>query len=105
MLLIPCPWCGPRDEIEFHCGGQSHLARPEPWHAVDDATWGDYLFTRDNPRGLHLERWSHAAGCRRWFNVARDTVSHHILATYRMGEPVPEALQRELAAAAPRGAS
>ena len=28
MLLIPCPWCGPRDEIEFHYGGEAHIARP-----------------------------------------------------------------------------
>ncbi|MGZ8625813.1 MAG: sarcosine oxidase subunit delta, partial [Actinomycetota bacterium] len=24
MLLIPCPWCGPRDEVEFRYGGQAH---------------------------------------------------------------------------------
>ena len=24
----PCPWCGPRDEIEFHYGGQAHVAYP-----------------------------------------------------------------------------
>ena len=24
MLLIRCPWCGPRDETEFHYGGQAH---------------------------------------------------------------------------------
>ncbi|HLS32032.1 MAG TPA: sarcosine oxidase subunit delta, partial [Brevibacterium sp.] len=22
MLLIDCPHCGPRDEVEFHYGGQ-----------------------------------------------------------------------------------
>ena len=31
----------------------------------------------------------HAAGCRRWFNVLRDTVSHEIAATYRIGEKPP----------------
>ena len=30
---------------------------------------------RKNPRGLHREQWDHAAGCRRWFNVERDTVT------------------------------
>jgi hypothetical protein len=24
MLLIPCPWCGPRDASEFTCGGEAH---------------------------------------------------------------------------------
>ncbi|MGE5094790.1 MAG: sarcosine oxidase subunit delta, partial [Betaproteobacteria bacterium] len=28
MLLIPCPWCGPREEIEFSYGGQAHVAYP-----------------------------------------------------------------------------
>jgi heterotetrameric sarcosine oxidase delta subunit len=70
------------------------MVRPEPWHAVDEATWGHYLFTRDNPKGVHLERWHHAHGCRQWFNVARHTVTHEILAIYRMDEPVPNAVAR-----------
>ena len=86
MLLIPCPWCGPRDEIEFRCGGQSHIARPAPYNFVDDETWGTYLFTRDNPKGTHAERWVHSYGCRQWFNILRSTVTHEILAAYRMGD-------------------
>ena len=89
MLLIPCPWCGPRDEPELQCGGQSHMVRPEPWHEVAEATWGDYLFTRQNPKGVHLERWGHVNGCRQWFNVARNTVTHEIVAVYGMTDPVP----------------
>lgn len=87
MLRIDCPWCGPRAEIEFRCGGQSHVARPP--ETVDDETWGRYLSERINPKGLHYERWLHAAGCRRWFNVARDTATHAIRAVYRMDEPRP----------------
>lgn len=90
MLLIACPWCGPRDEIEFRCGGQSHIARPGPYDQVSDEAWADYLFNRTNPKGLHRERWVHAAGCRRWFNLARDTVTHEIKAVYRMDEPAPD---------------
>jgi sarcosine oxidase subunit delta len=87
MLLITCPWCGPRDEIEFHCGGQSHIARPAEGDIVSDEALADYLFNRTNPKGLHRERWVHVAGCRQWFNVARDTVTHEIKAVYRMGDP------------------
>ncbi len=90
MLLIECPHCGPRDESEFTCGGEAHIARPEDPFALDDAAWADYLFMRSNPRGTHYERWVHAQGCRRWFNVCRDTVSHAILAVYPMGEPPPD---------------
>ena len=89
MLRIPCPWCGIRDETEFHYGGQAHVARPEDPYRLTDAEWADYLFMRDNPKGEFAERWVHAAGCRRWFNVKRHTVTHEILAVYRIGEPPP----------------
>jgi sarcosine oxidase subunit delta len=39
----------------------------------------DYLYIRANPKGLHRERWVHAAGCGQWLVVERDTVSHEIL--------------------------
>lgn len=92
MLQIPCPWCGPRDELEFRCGGQSHIIRPDPPEAIDDVTWGKYLSEKINPRGEHLERWQHNAGCRRWFNVARDTATHRIRVTYHMVEAAPAIL-------------
>ena len=28
MLLIDCPYCGKRPELEFAYGGQAHIARP-----------------------------------------------------------------------------
>ena len=90
MLLIPCPYCGDRDEIEFSYGNQAHVARPEAPEAVSDEAWADYVFLRDNTKGVFLERWCHTAGCRRWFNVARDTVSYTILGAYRIGEPPPD---------------
>jgi heterotetrameric sarcosine oxidase delta subunit len=90
MLLIECPWCGPREEPEFHYGGQAHVARPTDPSALSDADWAAYVFMRDNPKGPFAERWCHSAGCRRWFNVLRDTVSHRVLAVYRMGETPPE---------------
>jgi heterotetrameric sarcosine oxidase delta subunit len=91
MLLIPCPWCGPRDEIEFHWGGEAHVHRPDA--GASDQAWTDYLFYRDNRKGLNFERWHHEFGCRRWFNLARDTVSHRVLASYPMGAPRPENMQ------------
>ncbi len=39
--------------------------------------------------GVSLERWVHAVGCRQWFNLARSTVTHEILAVYPMGAPAP----------------
>ena len=89
MLLIHCPYCGPRDEIEFRYGGEAHIARPREPDAIDDAAWAEYIFIRDNPKGVAAERWVHVHGCRRWFNVLRNTVSHRIIAVYRAGEQRP----------------
>lgn len=86
MLLIECPWCGPRDESEFSYGGEAHIARPVEPEALSDAEWADYLFARTNPKGWHREQWVHAHGCRRWFNVERNTVSYEIRRVYRMDE-------------------
>ena len=86
MLLIGCPWCGARDEIEFTYGGEAHVAYPEDPDALSDEEWGHYLFVRANPRGPFAERWCHTSGCRRWFNAVRDTVTNEFLATYRMGD-------------------
>ena len=90
MFIIECPWCGPRDQSEFSAHGQAHIARPEEPTELSDEQWGDFLFFRDNPKGLHFERWHHSHGCRRWFNIARNTASSEIYASYKPGEPRPE---------------
>ncbi|MGW4873482.1 sarcosine oxidase subunit alpha family protein [Streptomyces chartreusis] len=89
MLLIPCPWCGPRDEAEFHYGGQAHVPYPQDPASLSDEEWARYLFFRDNTKGPFAERWSHASGCRRWFNAVRDTSTNEILTVYRTGEERP----------------
>ena len=89
MLIITCPWCGPRDQSEFTCGGEAHIARPRNPDAITDAQWGDYLFMRSNTHGRHLEQWVHAYGCRRWFNVERDTVTYEIKSVYKAGAATP----------------
>lgn len=93
MMLIPCPHCGPRDEAEFVCGGESHITRPGPPDVVSDDAWADYLFFRDNPKGLHFEHWCHSFGCGEWFNVARDTVTHAISSVYPMTGAKPEVVR------------
>ncbi len=80
MLIIPCPWCGPRAEQEFHFAGEPK-ARPVPAEQVSDQTWAHYLYHRSNEKGAHRELWSHAHGCGRWFVMERDTHTHQILST------------------------
>jgi sarcosine oxidase, subunit delta len=89
MLLINCPFCGPRPELEFAYGGEAHIDRPKDPMALDDETWAEYLYVRSNPRGVHVERWRHINGCARFFNARRDTTTDEILATYKVGETPP----------------
>jgi sarcosine oxidase, subunit delta len=86
MLLISCPWCGEREEPEFGYGGQAHIAYPSDPEALDDEQWAQYLFFRANPKGRFAERWVHSAGCRRWFNAVRDTVTNEFVSVYKPGE-------------------
>ena len=86
MLHIHCPYCQElRGEEEFHYSGEAHIVRPLQPEAITDEEWGDYLFFRKNPRGIHHEMWQHAVGCRRYFNVSRNTVSYEILETWPHG--------------------
>jgi sarcosine oxidase, subunit delta len=78
MFQINCPWCGPRAESEFLCGGQSNLVRPAVPSSVSDQDWATYLYFRTNRQGIVTERWVHRYGCGRWLNVTRNTKSHEI---------------------------
>ena len=77
MLLIPCPWCGPRAQIEFTYGGDASVTRPGPDAPIE--AWVDFVYRRENPVGPHDELWHHSAGCRQWLRVRRDTQTHAIL--------------------------
>lgn len=48
------------------------------------------MFDRENPIGLHAERWGHTYGCGQWFNMTRNTLTHDIDAVYAMTDPKPE---------------
>ena len=88
-MLIECPWCGPRNEDEFHCGGAAGVAYPENPSALDDDEWAHFLFYRENPKGPLRERWLHQAGCRRWFTLLRDTAASRVLSVDPAAVPVP----------------
>jgi len=90
MFVINCPWCGERDMSEFAYGGEAHIVRPTTSEKMSDAEWAEFVFMRDNPKGVLAERWNHAASCRRWFNMLRNTATDDILAVYRMGEKPPK---------------
>lgn len=89
MLIIECPYCGKRDESEFIYGGEAHKVRPADPYVLTDEEWADYVFYRKNPKGLHRELWNHSAGCRRWFNAIRDTVTYQFKCVYKVEDPQP----------------
>jgi sarcosine oxidase, subunit delta len=81
MLILECPYCGVMaDETELAPGGEAHLTRVGP--EGSDADFESYLFDRKNPKGVHFERWRHAAGCGKWFHAARNTVTLEVYGTY-----------------------
>lgn len=95
MFHIYCPHCAEyREEEEFHASGQAHIVRPKDPDTCTDKEWGEYLFFRKNPRGLHRELWIHTAGCRKFFNIVRNTQTYEIKDVYKIGQtsssdPVP----------------
>lgn len=89
MQRIPCPWCGQREETEFRYGGQAHVDYPNEPSELSDEDWAGFVFVRENPRGPFTERWVHSSGCRRWFNVVRDTRNSEILDVYQMEQSRP----------------
>lgn len=90
MLLIDCPYCGLRPELEFSHGGEAHIARPRDPGAFSDDDWGGFLYLRANAKGLHAERWRHTHGCARFFNAVRDTTTDQFVNTYQIGMSRPE---------------
>jgi heterotetrameric sarcosine oxidase delta subunit len=90
MFIITCPYCGPREQSEFHYGGEAHIVRPTDPQALTDGQWAEFVFMRSNVKGVFAERWNHSSGCRKWFNALRDTSTDKFLAVYEMGAKPPE---------------
>ena len=83
MILLPCPYCGPRNSSEFRYVGESK-PRPDPVTTTEEA-WRDYLYNHSNPAGWVTEQWYHRAGCRKYFVAERHTVSNEVRSTRRIG--------------------
>jgi len=86
MIQIRCPWCGPRDEIEFSYRGDATVRRPAA-DAPGEAFY-DYVYARRNPRGWHKEWWHHSHGCRQYLQVVRHTLTHEVRAVARATDTI-----------------
>ena len=78
MQRFPCPFCGLRDETEFHFAAESGKIRPEPAPDVSDAQWAEYLYGADAVKGVAREVWVHLT-CGEFFVLTRDTVTRDVL--------------------------
>lgn len=77
MQVFTCPFCGPRGESEFHFIGDYPTPRPDGFTSVAPEVWSDYLYNRNNPKGVARELWMHMA-CHEIFRMDRDTVTHEV---------------------------
>ncbi len=78
MLWITCPTCGRRPVEEYRFGGE--LRGAATWISDPVQRDVDYVWMYDNVEGVTTERWFHAAGCRRWLTLSRDTTTDTVVA-------------------------
>lgn len=88
-MRIECPFCGERDLAEFSYLGDAAFRRPRADGEGAAERFYEAVYLRDNPAGPHQELWYHAAGCRSWLRVTRDTRTHEILAVGPAAELAP----------------
>ena len=79
MILLPCPYCGPRNASEFRYVGELST-RPDP-ETTDTEGWRTFLYLRANPAGWTTETWFHRAGCRQHLVAERHTVTNEVRAS------------------------
>ncbi len=100
-MLIPCPYCGPRDVSEFTCQGDANRTRPDP-HSTNRQVWDDYVYDRVNTAGDHREYWQHSGGCRSHLLCVRSTLTHAIVsASFARDETAKPKKTRRKAGAKP----
>ena len=76
MILLPCPYCGPRNASEFRYVGEVS-ERPDP-NETGIGEWRAFLYARNNPAGWTTETWYHSAGCRQHLIIERHTVTNEV---------------------------
>lgn len=77
MQIFPCPFCGPRDEREFHFAAEAGKTRPDTTAPVSAADWGRYLQSQRNEKGAVREVWMHMP-CGELFILDRNSVTMQV---------------------------
>ncbi len=82
---LSCPFCGPRDETEFHFGGEAGKTRPEPAAEVSGGPWAATSTDREPERPDRARSGCHFA-CGEFFAMERDTLSMTVVAVESLRE-------------------
>ncbi|SHF80001.1 sarcosine oxidase subunit delta [Litoreibacter ascidiaceicola] len=80
MQIFPCPFCGPRNETEFHFAGELGKVRPDTGKEVNARDWATYLYAQRNEKGLVREVWLHLT-CSELFVMERDSLTMDVRAS------------------------
>ena len=88
MQQFPCPFCGLRDEREFHFAGEAGKSRPDTTGKVSSADWASYLYTQKNLKGEVREVWMHTP-CSELFILCRDSVTMAVLDHEQLRKDMP----------------
>jgi len=78
MQTFPCPFCGLRNETEFHFAAEAGKLRPDTTVDVSDAEWATYLYTQKNEKGSVQEVWMHLT-CSELFILERNSVTMEVI--------------------------
>ncbi len=81
MTRLACPFCGPRELLEF----EFHKTLPSAGSAGAFAR----TYERVADPELSIEYWQHVAGCRAWLLVHRNPTSGAVLAVELLGGVAP----------------
>lgn len=81
MQIFPCPFCGDRDEREFHFAGEAGKVRPDTARSLANILakdWSEYLYTQRNDHGHVREIWMHLP-CQEVFLLERNSVTMDVI--------------------------
>ncbi|WP_272006522.1 sarcosine oxidase subunit delta [Roseovarius sp. ZX-A-9] len=85
MQIFPCPFCGPRNETEFHFAGELGKVRPATDEKIAAQDWATYLYAQRNDKGLVREVWIHLT-CSELFVMERDSETMKVLGSRSLRE-------------------